>query len=486
MEYNNMAGLPGVNNGLFIKKLVLLPTKNPYKDVYRRSYSLNADNRTMTSLENMFGMNSVANGGKLTELNVANQVPNIMTMSANVNGVAGITNGWDTQRFMYIMEVESILDSGTTISSYIQGYTEYHDLSFGGHLDPKMNFYMNSVTNVTRIQDLTTGQIITRPQTSYNIISDNMGNSTYQMKYDDGLDLQLIRPCDITDGLYNLSMYGQNNGTDVKFTDYTGTYTGNTSLSSRSNNNPLKHFTSTVNSFIESKSMSNVSHDENDILRNASNAVIEDNPLSTPFIAGLCNLTGRPDQTTFTLELLQKINPDISSRVTVTNRNNEYTVSSAPLLDTANTEDLYKANLETTLATTIAQSVSSVAVENLLFVIDFSVTNMTGQIVTIITNAESFIEGINITGYLNRVRANIENVLFPEISQNGLLMLDINVHSNVLGDTAIGISINNNPPVIYRFPTFADSLYNPVITDNNNKTMMTDNFGQILDATYVS
>lgn len=478
--FNNNIGM-SAGNGVLIKRLYLIPTKKSYQDVYRRSYTLNVDYNTLNSLENLFAHSGVGSNGSISDVAVAKNIPNIMSMSSGVNSQAGIAYGWGTQRLRYIMEVESDMN-GTKLVSYLQGYSEYHDPSITGKIDPHMKFFINSITNVTVMRDPMTGAPLTRPLASFNVISDNQGNTRYDEIANEDTNLKLIRPNDIIDNLYNLEMYGSNDQTTT--INYADRFSGNTNVSDRANNNPLKHFTKTVNSFITARALSDVGHDNHDILRTASNTVSESNILSTPFIATLYNLTGVPDTTTFTLDMLERVNPDISTRVYISDINTELAVVGNTILDTEHTEVLYGRNIETVIATTVAQSVSSMLIENLMSEMDFSMTNATGNIITVVSNARSFIDGIDLTGYVNKVRARLEHVLFPEISQNGMIMIEMFIHSDVLGDTAISIGLNGNPHTVYRFPTFADSLYNPMISDSANKDMMAEDFGTVMDSSY--
>lgn len=481
---NEMTGVNNINN-IHIKSLYLVPTKEVYKDPYIRSYTLNANNQDLDNLETLFNQAGVGNHNRIDEMTIARNIPNIMSLSGTVTGKTGIAYGWGTQRLRFIMVVEST-SNGMDIVSYVQGYSEYHDPSFSGKIDPNMKFFINSITNITRIMDPQTGYPIIRPDSTFNLITDAFGNESYTNTTEQQADLKLIRPLDVVDEMYNTEMYGNNDS--IATINYAGNYSGNTSISDRMNANPLNHFTKTVNSFITARSMAAMSHDTNDILKTASNALTETNILATPFIAALYNLTGIPSPTTFNLNLLQSLSPDLPTNTFVAEQNTDIPVATNTILDSAYTEDLYKNNIETIMATTIAQSVSGMLIENLLSVIDFSVTNITGTPVIALSYAQSFIEGLDstsyITSYINKVLARIEYVLFPEISSSNQLLLEIFVHVHVLGDANVSISVNNQPHVLYRFPAFADSLYNPVISNSDNKALMANDFANIIDRTY--
>jgi hypothetical protein len=70
-----------------------------------------------------------------------------------------------------------------------------------------------------------------------------------------------------------------------------------------------------------------------------------------------------------------------------------------------------------------------------------------------------------------------------------LLMLDLSV--DVFGETYIGISLGGNPRMDYVAPTFADSLYSPVVSNTlesvNNLTvgfeLLLGNIGEAINDT---
>jgi len=468
----------GNSNNVNIKSLTLVPTQEAYKDPYLRSYNLNVTHDDLNALENIFERNGVQQNNLVNETAFANDVPNIMGISGNVLGAAKIANGWGIQRLRYVMITETPMGSGM-LESYIQGYTEYHDPSISGAIDPRMKFYINSVTNVMRVIDHTTNAPIVMPQSTFNVIADHLGNAEYQDVTEPHMGLQLIRPSDIINGIQNMDMYGGQ--TDTLLNNNAGNYAGNTAVSDRANSDPLKHFTTTVNSYIKSMNTTTLSHNPSDVVRNASNFTGNTNILTTPIIAALYNITGLPTPTEFTLDTLSKVTPDIGARTYMPEQNYTTPYTDASILNTNDTEEMWKNTIESTMAVNIVQSVSGMLIDNLLSGIDFSVTNMGGQPLTTVTNAFSFIDGIDLIPYVNKVETRINHILFPEISKNGGYLLNIFVHSDLLGDSSVSISVNNAPPTVFRFPTFADSLYSPVISDADNKGMMTNDFNNVFD-----
>lgn len=109
-----------------VKRLLLIATKKDYKDVYQRSYQLNANIGTINKLEAVFNNAGVNQNASITDNMLAQYVPDIIGLSANPVGVATIPNGWQTQRVRFILEVEADLN-GMIYVSYVQGFSEYYE-----------------------------------------------------------------------------------------------------------------------------------------------------------------------------------------------------------------------------------------------------------------------------------------------------------------------------------------------------------------------
>jgi len=466
-----------------IVMLNLIPTREAYKDVFRREYTLNADYNAINSLENILGNTSMTDGGKVNEAVIATHVPNLMGLNAAPNSAANIVNGWSTQRLRFIMVVESNI-GGNVMVSYLQGYSEYYDPTYTGLIDDNMYFYINSITNVMRMVDPLNGSVIIRPLNTFNIIVDEFGNNRVEETIDGNpLDLKLIRPSDIVNNIKDNAIYG--NSGNVNVINLADNVDGQASVSARANNNPVKHFTKTLNSFMEAKLLSDISYDTNDVLKAASNNVAESSLLSTPFITALYNLTGDPSPYKFTLAQLASLDPGIAAKTHMPDTNQSLVDSMSPsVLNSNDTEDLFKQTIETVTATIITQSISGMLIECMLSNIVINSTNINGLPETFVTSANSFIQGIDIPLYVNKLIARVNSILMPEITQNGLLLVSFNADIDLLGDATISVSINNQPSVLYRLPIFADSLYSPVISSEANKNLITEDFSTIMDLTY--
>lgn len=471
----------GNTAGIRIVNFYAIPSKDNYNDMYSRSYGMNVNSGIIITMEDLFHRSHVKQGAPLNAVDVARRLPNVFGVKPVVDKMTNIVHGWGTRRLMFILVAESMVGGGTMLN-YIQGYTEYHDPSFTGKLDPHMKFYINSVTNVDNKIDPMTGRKVVRPISSFNVLTDHTIESVHSPAYlsPQQESMMMIRPSDILDHIDHGKMYEES--PDVNIYNYAAAYGGNENVvCSKVNNNPITHFTRTVNGVISGKSMSDFSHDMSDVLSNASSAVSEDNILSTAFIAAIYNITGNASMSWFTLDLLDHIDPNASLNVY---NDGQFVDTSYTYIDSNNSEVLHKSNIESTIAYEIAQSVPSFMASNLLAEFAFSITNITGVPIVAESHAASFIDDMDITSFVAKVRNHVLYILYPTISKESLLTIDAQVYCNILGDTNIYLSVNNAPHIMYRFPTFADSLYNSNITTADNRSMISNDVGTFIDLTY--
>jgi len=153
----------------------------------------------------------------------------------------------------------------------------------------------------------------------------------------------------------------------------------------------------------------------------------------------------------------------------------------ACMLDTADTADTLEPTIENEISQTFINSITAVMSENLLTVFSGVVSNASNVPITAVSNIRSFLSGVTLDNYGNRVINYINNVIMPLVTHNGLLLVEIAFDANITGDTTISVSVNGGPYVVYRSPTFADSLYSPVVTDSGVSTAVVDDYSHIVN-----
>jgi len=453
--------------------MFLIATRDSYTDVYRRSYDLNLNMGTVNKLQAVFDTNGVASNTPIDEMTIANYVPEIIGTSTTILGTASVPNGWQTRRLRFIL-VTSTMIGNILMRSYVQGYTEYHDPSFTNKLPDNMLFFINSITNVT-VTTTPDGRQYVNPHSVYNVITDVFGNVSYDMIEGPGDSTKLVRPYDI------MKMTGLTHiiDDDIPKNDLTGGAIGG-STSKAGNNDPVRFLTSTINAYLEGKSMSDMSYDQEDVFKKAYSALTETDINNNAFVFSIHRLTGEIKPTTFTLDILTKLDPYVNSKIY--NFDNQLTPTGT-ILDTDHTMDTLQDTQSSNMATTIATTLDSYMADALISSMRLSFTNIGGAIV-MMQSLDSFIDGIDKTKYANVIISKIKNILIPKLSLGGNIMFEVLVQCSSIADTTVSISINGGGHVPYRFPTFANSLYLPTIGDNVTKSLMVDDISNIIDMTY--
>ena len=461
-----------------IVQLILIPTKKQYNQVYQRSFSLNANGDNLNKIAQEFDMLGVRQGNKVPLTTMSSTLNDIINIDNTPIDKVFIPNGWNTQRIRYVLEVESN-DNGIITSSFIQGYSEYYDPSFNHNIDPNMNFYINSVTNVIRTFDPINNTWTSRPLNTYNVLTDLAGQQVFSELMTP--TKHLIRPNDVNVVASTHDFMDGNTNVNTFNTELNGVV----KTSRRSNNNQFDYINRTINSFIESKSLSSVSNSTSDLYMNAA-ATSTDNVINnSAFFESLRTLTGQITPNRFTLGVLETIDPSLRNSTTlVDNAELDVFHKYNTILDTEHTEDMLNPTVTTIKAYTIVQTLNSLMLDNLITKLHVNITNATGELVVVVTECNSIISGIDITPYINRVVAGIKNILGPKITDNGYTSITTHVASDVLGDTSISIGVNNQPMVPYRLPSFADGLYSPMINSYQGMQAVVNDFMSITEQTF--
>jgi len=469
-----------------IKSLMMTLTRDEgYQDVYQRTYELSLSPADLQIMENAFDRSGVTSSGLLNPMTVSKLMPNVIGLKNQITGKADIVNGWNTKRIRFLLTIAEPIEIGVK-EHYIQGYSEYFDPSFSGEIDDNARFHINSITTVTRMINPITGKSNVSMDTSYNVIPDLAGGVKYDGGVIDNKNDKLVRVNDIFETMLTL---------DTEMHDFTEVYNGvgdinsKTQTSTRVNNDPVKYFTKAVNSYVKAKNSAGMSHDPNDVIRAAAIDTAEDAVISNSFIYVLYKTTGRMNPTYFTLNELQKIDPTTPSRTHLLD-NRSASILAQPhdpnvnFIDTMFTESTLQPTAENKIAVMIAQVIIATMTENLIGTLTVSFNNETGANVAIPGYTVSYIEGLDVTPELNRLLTYISDTLLPMISKNGLLKIKCNVFADLLEDTTIDLEVNLGGSIIYRFPTFADSINSSVITDDATRKGLTEDMSVVLDSTY--
>lgn len=73
----------------------------------------------------------------------------------------------------------------------------------------------------------------------------------------------------------------------------------------------------------------------------------------------------------------------------------------------------------------------------------------------------------------------LTKIVDPKLSDNGNTQYDAIISADLAGDTTIAISFDGRPHTIYRFATFADMAFSPMVADMHTKDSMVTNMSAI-------
>ena len=476
------------NIPIVCKRLILIETRDDYQDLYVRNFKLDMSLNTYNKFGQVLATNPAGRNSTLSYSRVGLEIPEVIDLDPKPLYMANVANGWRTKRLRFILEVDSV-QAGSTLTHYIQGYTDYYDPTLSmknagvvyNKLDPNMIFFMNSILTVSR-SITSDGRYVVRPFAMYNIISNHGVDSYQELQF--GGDNVAVRPLDVTKSILINDKFRKLDS-DRIITDIgnlnTGTYT-----SKRSNGDPIKYFTDSINGYINSLNGSEVGYERADILSNTVDILQESNPGSNPFIFNLISITGNPNPTAFDLGTLEILDPTISSKATIVNRNAVGITGYNEIasFDTAYTTPLLNPTPESIRATIAANSLTSACVDNMLTKFSVSFTNSSGHYLVVPTGVQTMIEGIDdnyLTFLINKVKTHIETIIMLRITNNNAVLVTGCIQVDLFGDTTVTINVNNGGDATFRFPTFADSLYSPVIGNTQVKTGLVDDFSNVFE-----
>lgn len=468
-----------------IKQMLITPTKR-YQPLYNRAYTLDANYNTVGKLQSVINPDSnVSTPKAVSDATVAQFIPEIISLNPAASKASHIPNGWETERFRFIMEVE-IGVAGQTYIHYYQGYSEFLDMSYNGNIDEHMRFFINSVSITHKQYNPITGLPMYTGTQNFQLLRSESGLNMVEL---DTLDTTLIRPVDILKSIDLENTHGNGNGLHI--INKTADLRNDISLrNSKANNNPYTYFTNIINSVSKAAvGAHNLGPDTalqpgpRDIYKAAHEelSLSSLNNYRDTFLIYLGQQTNRRIAEDFTLADLQRIMPTVANVITLvtdTGHNSNFN-----FINSEYTSGTLQPTPENIKAIHIANTIPSLMGRFLLTKCQFTYNNETGEDVIYVT-ADSIFQDINLLENLDRLENKILTTVIPMLKDHGQSIVRASVSSDSLGDTDISISVNGQPDIIYRFPTFADGLYAPVITNTIQSQAVKNDFRNVLETCY--
>lgn len=472
---------------LNIKKMILGET-GTYNDVFQRPYQTHLGDDEFNMMRDM-----TEGFRNLESETLANCAGTFLNPRAQPGSQINIDHGWGEQRLRFMMSIQFEGKLSNT-EQIVTGYTDRADLSHSGHLNPDTRFFINNVITLRHVDTRTqTGMVTTARMTdNFQVLRDTSTNQS---------DVTL-RPADVVraqgthavlDGLEQLSGDKEHrtffdDGDDTLFHDARNTFgpSETTRLSRRKNNLNANYMSGILKAYKTATAGEEEYSSEDTVYERTQGQVTEPYSLDNALLKTLIQNTGFSQNTSFSLTELRELCPHADQVMVLSRASN-----SAQMLPNqrGQTEGWGGSDNATMIANILASTVPALALDHMITKVWFTSTNETlsGDTVTELNHTaqnpvSSFTSGVDITPHIQAFLNRITHYVMRDITHRGMMGVSISVRYEALGDTFVSVSCDGEPPIDYIIPTFCDSLFSPILS-NNTKDLysLSSDFQTLLD-----
>lgn len=454
-----------------IVQLVLTDT-GTYNPMQVRPYSATMSG---VDVDRVIDRMQAANVSKVTPGLLAGVANSMVKPATNPLGEVIISNGWNENRLRFLLTVRcSFNGMGSDVYYYFQGYTNYRGIVESNVANSGQRFSGMAEDMEFIINSFTTASMVTMP-TPLGLRTMSTIRGANQLLADPGWQgptstnsKYLMRPMDIYYGLQKNCLDGYQVDHNALSTDARSHMRTETQCSRRKNNLPTNYLASVIGGYASAASLADFGQSDYDIVNRAQEATFEDRAIDNPFIAAISNIRSRGTTNRFYAGDLTRIDPTIASnsagliKYTSSRGNRLMQVSQA-----GGAEYWNSTNRETIVATTLANAIPALMMENFIFSISVAATNhdFTGTPNISIPMAHDP-SGNNVPERCENFKYRLLNEVLNDISFGNQDSYNILVTADLLGDIDIQISLSGGPLVRYVAPAWADTLYAPIVAPN--------------------
>lgn len=445
-----------------IKLLVI--NSGTFNPMYLRPYETHYNHNVESALQRSLQENNGRTASSLLT-GIANQ---FMMPAMQHNGQANIVNGWEQPRAKFSMIVEVRMETGTIYYYQLQGFTSHYDLSHGGHIDPDTVFYVNSYTRTSRteIQGPMGREVREMITESAQVINGRLVKSMLPTE----MNVFGLRPGDMYAAMQTDAISGRMNPHDnAMIYDSRRALSMNSVPSERSNNMPTQLVARMIDSYQAGSQQMDVGHDISDKYTRSRGYVDESNFFAHPFFRNLSDVSGEPEATSFQLkDLLQLDNNAMRPEVAQFIKLNAQGMMKIPRVGETQTWH-NPADRTAWISSVLINTVPTILIELGVSVMTFSATNegQGGQNMVVINGAMD-IAGTNISRNLDVFKTRFIHEVMRGLTHQNAVTYQLFMSVDLYGHTTIDISYDSSPMTRYVAPSFADSLFSPIITTNEN------------------
>lgn len=457
-----------------ITKLFFVPTGS-YHDMALRPYNLHVSGDSLDRLSAATdGFRNLSTG---SFAGVAGSILRPMTQSV---GTLSIPNGWNEQRYMFMMEVvhynngASDFEDSSTRVQYISGYTDFSgDASYTGRIDPGMRMYLNTVINTREFR----GQH-RRGISANRYLQQNAGqHGQYGEQY------FAMRPRDVCQTVGNSGLG------DHVAVDFRTTLSSRPLMSNVRNDLPTDYMARTFQSYQLAMHTADVQDDIPTLMSNVASSTGDEAALDDPFIMNLHRNTELAEGSCFAYGELCTLFPGTDDVAHIVPPTEMLTRDIGFAQHTpANSSNWVGSNSETVVSTIVGSSVPALMTDAMLTQVSFYISNDT-------VNGQPTMEWLSQPQSFMMVGEDLENQatyftnrmlqeIFRDLTNNGNMTLSLSLFSDlVMADTRLEVQIDGGDVVPFCVPNFASSMITPVIANNRMQLDdMASGVNQIFDA----
>lgn len=496
--YSNTLNRPRSRSSYSFKidKLVIAPTQPyGYVDMVNRPFQARITEHTINHV-----LDDVIRYGSLQ--NTSHSTDDIVHIGAAPLSIAGITGGWREKRYTFQLTVRCEPRQDLTQNSNAPVY----DLILTGYSDPSSDFAIEqgggSYVIDTNLRFYINGMRRVTISTSRNIITstESIGITSPESYTKNNIIDTSMRPVDIVSDINTRNLAEENRGI-VRGSSSSPSITAlsfsrNHSIGKEYINDIVNAVTGGCNSTFNSHiALTSAFGGQNSSIYSSASYLLEDNTYNTdPFILALMEDNMRFGQygPEFNIETLCQVDPSFTpDRIDYVKLHQGGRFEGDVAFTAQDTQDLVSADRMHALATEVHQVITTLLYNRFLSHIKISLWNIANfdglamrfepkwevlkDQLTYAYNPNDNDSGRSIAVFKQAIDAYVKYCLDPLLSANGERKYECLISSDVQRDTTIMISLDGEPPVIYRFPTFADMTFTPMMSNHDVKDGMVAN-----------
>lgn len=449
--------------------------------------------RSFTSHIDPIKMNKVAEatrgGDMIHSTNLTGVAGQIITPSAEIDRMVNIANGWQSKRYRFVMlAVPSVGGLESSIKYIYTGYTNctgFVPTGTGYDFPSDMQLFINNRVVVSAVApNSLNGNGFYNVQNASHVIHPGAMGGMNRPTFDPTNLAPLhvpstMRPSDLMHALGSQETSGWNE----RFVgDMRSAVT--LALSRRTNQLPSNYLASSIDALNRAVRCEDPNTQQHGIYASAATHASEILVYDDPLIGMITmNQTGYTENGYVRWDEIKRVMPELTTQGVVTligqrdskkvdvYQSNHGDFQAWYQQNHSNGSITVDQSLEAVMATYLMQTVPAIALQHLMSRVTLQATNMTPDgSVAVTVDPPVPLYGELPAGYIqsavmNFIR-NVEVNVFRDLPINSAMPFKIALHMDVFGDSHCQISINNQPPVPYCSPTYADASFTPVVTSN--------------------